>query len=388
MRVPVRRSRALDAISWRFGFAPIVALLGPRQVGKSTLAAEFAKGWPAPVHVFDLERPEDLRRLGDEWVAVERLTGLVVIDEVQRRPELFPMLRVLADRPDLPAKFLVLGSASPQLLKQTSETLAGRISYVQLDGFDLGEVGAASSDALWLRGGFPRSFLAPDDSASFVWRRDFVKTFIERDLPQLRPEIPSAALDRFWRMLAHWHGQVWNGAKFAQNFGVSNHTVRRYLDLLSDTFVVRQLQPWHENLTKRQVKSPKVYIADTGLLHALLEIETPLGLERNPQIGASWEWFAMNQVIHRLGARADQCWFWATHASAELDLLVVGSDQRRGFEIKRTTAPSVTPSMRIALRDLRLDSLDVIHAGSETWQMSERLRAVALTRLLDDLPPL
>ncbi len=381
---PIVRRAWLDAIRWRFSWAPIVAILGPRQVGKSTLAEAYARTCRGPVHRFDLERPEDVRRLTDEWVAVESLRGLVVIDEVQRRPELFPMLRVLADRPGLPAKFLVLGSASPHLLAQSSETLAGRIAYVELEGFDIAETGVRNLDRLWLRGGFPRSYLAGDDAASAAWRREFVRSFVERDLPQLRAQIPSSTMDRFWRMLAHWHGQVWSGAEFARNFGVGNHAVRRYLDFLTDTFVVRQLRPWHENLSKRQVKSPKVYVADTGLLHSLLAIDTALDLERHPKVGASWEWFAIQTVTRRLGARPDECYFWATHASAELDLLVVRGERRLGFEIKRTTAPTVTPSMRIALQDLRLESLTVLHAGRATWQMADRIRAVPLSRVLAD----
>lgn len=385
---PIARRSWLDAIRWRFTWAPVVGILGPRQVGKSTLAREFASTWRGPVHHFDLERAEDLRRLSDAWVAVESLRGLVVIDEVQRRPDLFPMLRVLADRAAAPAKFLVLGSASPHLLAQSSESLAGRIAFLELGGFDLAEVGARRLTRLWHRGGFPRSYLAADDRASAEWRREFVRAFVERDLPQLRSQIPAAAMDRFWRMLAHWHGQVWNGAEFARNFGVGNHTVRRYLDFLTDTFVVRQLQPWHENLAKRQVKSPKVYVADTGLLHSLLGIEDAEDLEGHPKVGGSWEWFAIQTVARRLGARPEECHFWATHAAAELDLLVVRGRRRLGFEIKRTTAPAVTPSMRIALDDLKLESLTVIHAGRESWRMAERLRAVPLSRVLAEVEPL
>jgi predicted AAA+ superfamily ATPase len=385
MREAIDRTKAIEAITWRFTFAPVVAILGARQVGKSTLARAFAERSKETVHYFDLERPQDQRRLGDEWTAIEDLTGLIVLDEVQRRPDIFPMLRVLADRPGPPAKFLVLGSATPHLLRQGSESLAGRIAYFQLGGFDVEEAGVEHLDSLWLRGGFPRSFLSADDAASFAWRLNFVRTYVERDLPELRPHVATSSIDRFWRMLAHRHGQVWNAAEFARNFGLSAQTVRRYLDLLTDTFVVRQLRPWHENLGKRQVKSPKVYVADCGLLHALLEIETRLALERHPTIGASWEWFAMDSVIRRLGARPEQCYFWSTHASAELDLLVVKGSTRLGFEIKRTTAPSITPSMRIALKDLKLDRLDVIHAGRETWKMGERLRAVALKRVLEDV---
>ena len=385
-RVP--RTEWLDAVRWRFGHAPVVAILGPRQIGKSTLAAEFAKTWQGPVHRFDLERADDVRRLTDEWVAVEHLKGLVVIDEVQRRPEIFPMLRVLADRDGPPARFLVLGSASRDLLRQTSESLAGRISYLELGGLGVSEVGVRNFPRLWLRGGFPRSYLAADDAHSMAWRHEFIRTFLERDLPQFRPQISSVTMDRFWHMLAHWHGQTWSGSDFARNFGVGDHAVRRYLDFLTDMLVIRQLRPWHENLAKRQVKAPKVYVADTGLLHALLGIETEVDLERHAQVGASWEWFAIDAVVRRLGARPDQCWFWATHASAALDLLVTSGDRRLGFEIKRTVAPEVTRSMHVAKSDLKLDSLDVIHAGRETWSMKDGVRAVAFSRILEDIAPL
>ena len=367
---------------------PVVAILGARQVGKTTLARAVAERAPGPVHRFDLEDPEDLARLNEPKLALERLEGLVVIDEIQRRPDLFPVLRVLADRPEAKARFLVLGSASPDLLRQSSETLAGRIAYHELTGFALDEVGPEVWDRLWFRGGFPSSFLAGTEEESVRWRREFVRTFLERDIPQLGIRIPAQTLRRFWTMLAHYHGQVWNGAEFARAFGVANSTVRRYLDLLTGALVIRQLQPWHENIRKRQVKSPKVYIVDSGLVHTLLRLETWEDLEGHPKVGASWEGFALAQVVARLGARQEECYFWATHAGAELDLLVVQGRRRIGFEFKRTGSPRVTRSMLVALESLKLDRLDVVHAGEHTFPLREGVRAVAVRRLLDDLEPL
>jgi hypothetical protein len=338
--------------------------------------------------VFDLEDPADVARLADARLALEPARGLVVIDEIQRRPDLFPLLRVLADRARRPARFLVLGSASPDLLRQSSESLAGRVAYHELGGFSLEDVGAGRMDRLWLRGGFPRSFLARTEREADEWRRGFVRTFTERDLPQLGVTIPAATLERFWAMLAHYHGQVWNASEFARSFGVSDATVRRYLDLLCSTFAVRQLLPWSENIGKRQVRSPKVYLADSGVLHALLGIRERRDLERHPKLGASWEGFALDAVVRRLGVEWRDCHFWGTHAGAELDLLVVRGRRRWGFEIKRTSAPVVTRSMRVALEDLRLERLDVVHGGPHTFPLAPRVRAVSLSRLLVDLAPL
>lgn len=382
---PVLRSPHVARVLALLGEFPVVALVGARQVGKTTLAHQVAEAFGRTVHWFDLERRSALRRLDDVELALEPLEGLVVIDEVQRRPDLFAELRPLADRPGIPARFLVLGSAGGDLLRQSSESLAGRVAYHELAGFSLDEVGARDLDRLWLRGGFPRSFLAADDAASARWRREFVRTFLERDVPALGIPFPPPTLERFWSMLAHWHGQVWNASEFGRNFGVSDKTVRRYLDALTAAFVVRQLQPWHENLKKRQVKSPKVYVADTGLLHALLDLDTRDALEHHVKVGASWESLAIDTVTRRLGARPRECHFWATHAGAELDLFVLRGRTRLGFEIKRTAAPGLTPSMRSALSDLKLDRLDVIHAGADTYPLAERVRAVALSRVLTDL---
>lgn len=364
----------------------MVAILGPRQIGKSTLAREVAAG-SKTVTMFDLERPADLRRLEDPERVLAQLTGLVVLDEVQRRPDLFPILRVLVDRPRS-ARFLVLGSAAPELLSQGSETLAGRIAFHPLEGFDLAEVSPRNLDRLWLRGGFPRSYTAPSGPASQQWRHAFIKTFLERDLPILGIRTAEPTMRRFWSMLAHVHGGTLNWSELGRSMGVSDMTVRHYLDSLTATFVVRQLQPWFENISKRQVKAPKVYITDSGLLHALLDIETRAQLDGHPKVGASWEGFMIAQVIRRLGARPEQCFFWATHAGAEIDLVVIAGTRRLGFEIKLTTAPAATPSARTALADLGLERVDVVHAGAETYGLSDRIRALAALRLLDDLKPL
>ena len=364
---------------------PIVALLGARQVGKTTLARQLASKRAATTW-FDLEDPGDLARLSDPGLELRPLRGLVVLDEIHRLPGVFPLLRVLADRPGTPARFLVLGSASPELLRQTSETLAGRIAYCRLDGFTTSEV--ADVDRLWLRGGFPRSYLARSDAASVRWRHNFVDTFLSRDVPELGGSVPPATLRRFWTMLGHWHGQTWNGAEFGRAFGVAHTTVRRYLDLMTSLFVVRQLAPWFENISKRQVRSPKVYIADTGILHSLLGLPTRDALVSHPKVGASWEGFIVAQVIERTAARPDQCFHWSTHSGAELDLLVAAGGRRLGFEVKRAEAPTLTRSMRSAFDTLKLDTLDVIHAGTASYQLAEGIRAVPATEINRVLRPL
>ncbi len=384
----IQRNRVLGQVVDLLERFPVVGIVGARQVGKTTLARQLAAGDHDPVTLFDLEDPRDLARLTDPTLAIKDLRGLVVIDEIQRMPELFPVLRVMADRTKRPARFLILGSASPHLLRQSSESLAGRISYLELGGFSSEEVGVDHLRKLWLRGGFPRSFLARSNRDSFEWRLEFVRTFLERDLPQLGVSIPAATLRRLWTMLAHSHGQILNVSAFARNFGVADTTVRRYIDVLTSTFVVRQLQPWHENLRKRQVKSPKVYLADSGLLHALLNLIQFEDVESHPQVGASWEGFAAEIVREHLGARRDECYFWATHAGAEIDLVVVRGKSRLGFEFKRTVAPTVSRSMHIAIEDLGLENIDVIHAGDETFPLADRIRAVSLSRVFDDVAPL
>lgn len=367
---------------------PVVAILGARQVGKTTLARAIAAGWPGDVTFFDLEDPESLARFAAPKLALESLRGLVVLDEVQRLPEVFPVLRVLADRPGTPARFLVLGSSSPELLRQSSETLAGRIAFHELGGFSLSEVSAPRLHDLWVRGGFPRSFLARDEAASWRWRGELTRTYLERDIPSYGFRLSPDTLRKFWTMVAHYHAQTWNGAELARALGVSESTVRHHLEILQHTFMARRLEPWFENQGKRLVKAPKVYLTDTGLLHRLLGIATGHDLLSHPKVGASWEGFAIEQVIARLGAERSECWFWGLHSGAELDLLVVRGERRLGFEVKLTDAPKVTPSMRSALEALRLDSLDVLHGGRTTFWLTERIRAVSLHRLRDDVAPL
>jgi predicted AAA+ superfamily ATPase len=380
----IRRSSHVAAVRRLLRENRVVALVGARQVGKTTLAHQVAAAQGGPVTTFDLESARDLARLDDPLLALEPLRGLVILDEVQRRPEIFPTLRVLADRPR-GARFLVLGSASPALLRQSSETLAGRIAFHELGGLSLDEVGARRAEVLWLRGGFPRSFVAATLPASLRWRQGFIDTFLERDLPQLGVRIAAPTLRRFWSMLAHVHGQISNWSELGRSMGVSDMTVRHYVEVLGSTFMVRALPPWFENVSKRQVKAPKLYLRDTGLLHALLDIADARQLANHPKVGASWEGFCVEAVIARLGARREQCYFWATHTGAELDLLVVTGRRRHGFEIKRTVAPRVTPSMRTAMSDLKLDTLSLIHAGRDTFPLGKGIRAIGMPRLLEDL---
>lgn len=360
---------------------PVVGIVGPRQVGKTTLAAQVGAAVRGQVHRFDLEDSRDLDRLAEPMAALEPLRGLVILDEVQHRPELFPTLRVLADRRRTPARFLVLGSASPGLLRQSSESLAGRIAYHELGGLGLEEVGPRSLDTLWLRGGFPRAFLARSESESVEWRRWLARSYLERDLPVLGSPAAPETMRRFWTMLAHVHGQVWNASELARSFGVSDKTVRGYLDFLASTYMVRILPPWHENLGKRQVKSPKVYFRDSGLLHVLSGVHTLRDLLDHPRCGASWEGFALEEVLRCLEASAEEYYFWATHTGAELDLLFVRGKKRLGFEFKRSPSPGFTASMRIALADLRLSRLFVIHSGTRHYPLGTRAEAVPLEDL-------
>lgn len=381
----IARPGHLHAVRLLLRQFPVVAIVGARQVGKSTLSRMLVDEIGVLPTVFDLEDPRAVARLEAPMLALEPLRGIVVLDEIQRRPDLFPALRVLADRPRRPASFLILGSASPELLRQTSETLAGRVAFHELCGLDLAEVGSARTHRLWLRGGFPRSYLARSDEDSFRWRAEFIRTFTERDLAILGIRLPPATAQRFWSMLAHYHGQIWNAAELARAFGVTEKTVRSYLDTLVATFVARRLAPWHENLAKRQVKAPKVYVSDPGMLHCLLGLRSAGDLLGHPKAGASFEGFVIEQVVHALGASPRECYFWALHTGAELDLLVVRGASRLGFEVKLTDEPRVTPSMRSALENLRLDRLDVIHAGAETYPLGERIRAVAARRIPDDV---
>jgi uncharacterized protein len=352
---------------------PVAALLGPRQSGKTTLA-RLVTG-QRHGDFFDLEDPVDRSRLSAPMLTLQNATGLTVIDEIQRIPELFEILRVLADRTNSTSRFLVLGSASPHLVKGASESLAGRIGFVDLLGFNLGEVGTNNRDILWNRGGFPRSYLAENDVASFRWRGDFIRTFLERDIPQLGISIPAETLRRFWTMLAHYHGQVWNAAEISRSLGASESTVRRYLDILSGTYLVRQLQPWHTNIKKRQVKSPKVFIRDSGLLHALLSVEAFSQLLSHPKLGASWEGWMIEEII--TAAKTRDVYFWATHSGAELDLLLFKEGKPIGFEIKYTDAPKTSKSMRSALNDLQLDQLFIVYPGTQSYPIDDRISALA-----------
>jgi predicted AAA+ superfamily ATPase len=356
----------------------IVALLGPRQCGKTTLARQFVP--VDSLNYFDLEDPASLARLSEPMTVLAPLRGTVVIDEVQRCPDLFPLLRVLADRKPLPARFLILGSASPDLLKQSSESLAGRIETIALEGLRLSDLGAKTQPKHWVRGGFPLSFTARSETDSIAWRRQFLQTMIERDLPQLGVTIPAAALRRFWAMVAHYHGQTWNGAELARALAVGESTVRRYLDLMTGVFMVRQLPPWFENLKKRQVKAPKVYIRDSGLMHALLGIADRRDLEQHPKVGASWEGYAVEEVLKAM--QPDDAYYWATHNGAELDLLLFKKGRRIGVECKRTDAPTLTPSMRTALTDLKLDELHVVYPGAQRYPLAEKVTVVPLAEFV------
>ncbi len=383
----IRREAVLNRVRQALARNPAVGLIGPRQCGKTTLARQIV---PAhSVNYFDLEDPTSVARLAEPMTALATLRGVVVIDEVQRRPELFPVLRVLADRAPLRARFLILGSASPAFLRQSSESLAGRVEMITLSGFSLAEVGPPALQRLWQRGGFPRAFLARSSADSFAWRRQFIQTFLERDVPQLGITIPASALLRFWTMLAHYHGQVWNAAEPARSLGVSEPTVRRYLDLLTGLFMVRQLQPWHQNLGKRQVRAPKIYLRDTGLLHQLFGVRTEKDLLSHPKCGASWEGYAIEETLKLV--QPDEAYFWATYQGAELDLLLIKDGRCLGVEVKRTDAPRLTPSMRITLHDLRLEQMIVLYPGAVRYPLAERVMAVPLAALaeaqIEDLFP-
>lgn len=373
----MRRARALAALRDAFRVHPVVTLVGPRQCGKTTLALEYARQRARRTDVLrlDLENPVDLARLDNPVLALEQTRGLVIIDEVQRRPDLFPVLRVLVDREPRDRKFLILGSASGDLLRQSSESLAGRTALLELTPFALHET--REPGRLWLRGGYPKAYLARRDADAFAWLAAYVTTFLERDVPSFGLRVPPHALRRFWMMLAHTHAQILNLSDLGRAFGATHKTVGHYVDILSSTFMVRQLQPWFENVGKRQVKAPKLYFRDTGLLHALLGITSREALSVHPRIGASWEGFAIESILRKLGSPGES-YFWATHAHAELDLLTFVGGRRIGFEIKRADAPAMTRSMKIARDDLRLDHLYVVTPGDATFPMDERISALGL----------
>ncbi len=380
------RKHLLQRVSDQFQVAKVVALLGPRQSGKTTLARQFASGggepFDAALNYFDLEDPAHLERLATPKLALEKLQGLVVIDEIQHRPNLFPILRVLIDREKNPARFLILGSASRDLIRQGAETLAGRIAFVEVTPFSLAETGSDATDVLWLRGGFPLSFLAASDEASWHWREAYLKTFLERDIPALGLQIPAPTLRRFWMMLAHYHGQQFNASELGKSLGAADTTVSRYLDILTGTFMVRRLMPWFENIKKRQLKTPKVYFRDSGILHRLLGIPGLPEMVMHPKLGASWEGFALEQIIRTSGVSEEEAYYWGVHNQAELDLLLFRRGQRLGFEVKYTDAPKVTSSQRVALETLRLDSLTLVCPGDASYPLDDRVCVQGLAHLI------
>ena len=373
----IDRALLQERVRQALGRSRAAVLVGPRQVGKTTLARAFLP--PTHSNYFDLEDPLARSRLAEPMTALEPLKGLIVIDEIQHAPDLFGVLRVLIDRHPRPGQFLLLGSASPRLLHQSGESLLGRIEVIEIAGFSLAEAGADKASALWRRGGYPLSFTAATEADSVAWRKQAVARFIDVDLPQFGGNVPAPAMLRFWSMLAHYHGQIWNAAEPARSLGVSEPTVRRYLDWLTQTYMVRQLQPWHENLGKRQVKAPKVYFRDSGLLHTLLGIADQAGLLTHPKLGASWEGFALEQTLRI--TQPDEAYFWATHAGAELDLLMFKYGKRVGVEFKHADAPRITPSMKIALADLKLDALYVAYPGKRRYALGERVEAIPLSEL-------
>lgn len=375
----IQRERYIYRLEKAVHRSPVTALLGPRQCGKTTLARMFGKGKKATY--FDLESQPDLQRLRNPELVLGSIEGLAVLDEIQMLPQLFSTLRVLADRIDNKARFLILGSASPHIVKGVSESLAGRVEFIELSGFDMAETGVNEWERLWVRGGFPRSYLADSDEDSLAWREGFIRTFLERDIPQLGISIAATAMRRFWTMLAHYQGQTWNASELARSMGLSDKTVRSYLDLLSGTFMVRQLQPWFENLTKRQVKAPKVYIRDSGLLHSLLSLPDQHSLLGHPRLGASWEGFALEQILHTF--KPAEAYFWKTHGGAEIDLFFLYQGRRLGFEIKFNEAPSITSSMKTALSDLQLDHLWIVCPCANSYPVDEKITVLPIAAIAE-----
>ncbi len=373
----IERIGSLEAVHTALRRAPVVSLLGPRQAGKTTLARQVVGDQPATW--LDLESPLDLASLANPQTFLSPLRGLVVLDEIQQRPDLYSLLRVLVDRPDQPARFLILGSASPRIVRGVSQSLAGRVEFVELGGFTTTEVGFEAREALWLRGGFPLSYLAATEEDSLRWRESFIQTFLERDLPQLGFDLNPIAMRRLWTMLAHWHGGLLNASELGRAMGLSHRAVRHWIDLLAGAFVLRELGPWHVNVAKRQVKAPKLYLRDSGLLHALLGIEDRRGLFSHPKVGASWEGFCIEQVLDRFGSR--NAWFWATHGGAELDLLLQLRGRFVGVEVKFSEQPRITRSMRIAIADLGLSHLYIIYPGSARIPLDDGITALGLNHL-------
>jgi len=374
----INRADFLRRVDLALKRSPIVALLGPRQCGKTTLAREVAKQYLAKecqATFFDLESPVDQQRLQNPELMLSSLNGTVILDEIQIKPELFNILRILVDDPNNSTKYLILGSASPHIIKNVSETLAGRVEFIEMTGFSMQEIEPLKQ--LWLRGGFPRSFLANSEQDSWLWREDFIRTFLERDIPMLGIKIASTAMRRFWTMLAHFHAQTWNASEIGRSMGLTDKTVRSYLDILSATFMIRQLQPWHENLNKRQVKAPKIYFRDSGLLHNLLNIPDEFSLMGNPKLGASWEGFALEQLLQII--KPNDAYFWSTYSGAEIDLLFFYQGKRYGVEFKFNEAPKATKSMHIAVADLSLDHLWIVYPGKDIYPVTEKIRVIPLS---------
>ena len=368
----VERNQDVQAVAKLMATFPVTAILGPRQCGKTTLARSFKAD-----HLFDLENPRDAARLDQPQLALENLTGLIVIDEIQRMPDIFPLLRFLVDR-DENQKFLILGSASSDLIQQSSETLAGRIAYYQMGGFRLSDIGSKKMTALWLRGGLPRSFLAETDEESLIWRRQYISTFLERDIPQLGITIPARTLRRFWTMLSHYHGQILNYSELGRSFGVSDMTVRRYCEILEGAFMIRLLQPWAVNIGKRIVRRPKLFLRDSGLFHALMSVETMVQLQSTPKLGASWEGFALESICRVLNREDQELNFWRTHSGSELDLLWQWGGMNWGVEFKYQDAPRLTRSMKAAMEDLTLAGLWVIYPGRTSYRLAEKILVLPL----------
>jgi predicted AAA+ superfamily ATPase len=377
----IQRVKELQILKDRLKHSPVVAILGPRQCGKTTLSRQFARTIKnKDIHFFDMENPNDLARLDNPTLALQDLDGIIIIDEVQRSPELFPVLRVLVDEcPNV--KYVLLGSASRELLAQSSESLAGRISYLEIGGFSLGHLAIKDLKKLWIRGSFPRSFLAGSEKSSYQWRQDFVTTFLERDVPALGLNIPAKMLRRFWLMLSHYHGRIFNASEIGRSLSVSDNTARRYLDILSGTFLVRQIQPWYYNTKKRLVKRPKLYFRDSGMLHSLLTLENYHDVVTSPKLGASWEGFALQQVIEHLNLREEEVFYWAVHTGAELDLVFLRKGKLLGVELKYSEAPKLTKSMKSAIEELSLEHLWVVYPGDTSYSLSSNTSAVPINNL-------
>ncbi|MBU1121920.1 MAG: ATP-binding protein [Candidatus Omnitrophota bacterium] len=375
----IKRSQKIAELKAAFRYSPAVAILGPRQCGKTTLSHQFVSDIKGEsVHFFDLEDPNDLAALDNPKLTLEKLKGIIVIDEIQRCPDLFPVLRVLIDKCK-EQKYLILGSASKELLRQSSETLAGRISYHELSGFSLDEISILEQNKIWIRGGFPRSFLAHDYKASYDWRQNFIMTFLERDIPNLGFHISAKGLRRFWMMLAHYHGNIFNASEISKSLAISNVTAGRYLDILSGAFLIRQLQPWFYNTKKRLIKRPKIYFRDSGIFHALLGITTIDELNRHPRLGSSWEGFVIEQIINHLGLKEEEVYFWGVHTGAECDFIFLKKGKLWGVEVKYQDAPHLTPSMRSAIDELSLEHLWIVYPGNRMYTLADKITVLPIS---------